>query len=152
MGTWGPGNFDDDVARDYLADVIARFERLIKCILAADIPQEAMGLDNVLDAGEHCLLLTVEMISALHEALGSDYLPSPKTVERWADAYPRQVEPVLENLDPICYERWYLPERRPVVAATFGRLLRQSRALYQERHPSAEPGTAADGGRNLGSS
>ena len=34
-----------------------------------------MGLNNVLDAGEHCLLPTVEIMIALHEALGSDYLP-----------------------------------------------------------------------------
>jgi hypothetical protein len=139
MGTWGPGNFDDDVARDYLADVIARFEQFIERILAGDIPEEAMGMDNVLDAGESCLLPTVEIISALHEALGSDYLPPPETVERWAESYPRQVESLLKNLDPVGYERWYVPERRPVVAATFERLLRQSRALYNERHSDPEP-------------
>src|ERR1051326_7480251 len=99
MGTWGPGNFDDDVGRDYLADVIARFEQLIERILVGEIPEE-LGMDSVLDAGEHFLMPTVEIISALHESLGSDYLPSPEPVARWADAYPRQVEPVLKNLDP----------------------------------------------------
>jgi hypothetical protein len=72
MGTWRPGNFDDDVARDYLADVIAGFEQFVERILAGDIPQEAMGMDNVMDAGEHCLLPTIEIISVLHETLGSD--------------------------------------------------------------------------------
>jgi hypothetical protein len=65
MGIGGPGNFDDDVARDYLADVIARFEQFIECILSGNIPEEAMGMDNVMDAGEHCLVPTVE-ISRLH--------------------------------------------------------------------------------------
>jgi hypothetical protein len=129
MGTWGPGNFDDDVARDYLADLIARFEQFIERILAGDIPEEAMGMDNVMDAGEHCLVPTVEIISVPHEALGSDYLPSSETVLRWVETYPRLVEPVLKNLDPGGYEQWYVPERRPVVQATFERLLRHSREL-----------------------
>jgi hypothetical protein len=152
MGTWGAGNFDDDVARDYLVDVIARFEQFIERILAGDIPEEAMGMDNVLDAGEHCLLPTVEIMSALHESLGSDYLPRPETVERWAESYPGQVEPLLKKLDPAGYERWYVPERRPVVVATFERLLRHSRDLYQERHAEAEQGATADGGHDPGSS
>jgi hypothetical protein len=144
MGTWGPGNFEDDVARDYLADVIARLEQFIERILTGDIPEEAMGMNNVMDAAEHCLLPTVEMISVLHEALGSDYLPSPETIVRWAEAYPRQVEPLLKNLDPVCYERWYIPERRPVVQATFERLLRQSRALYTIVQAASDQNAAAD--------
>jgi hypothetical protein len=131
MGTWGPGNFDDDLARDYLADVIARFERFIERILAGDIPEEAMGLETVLDAGEHCLLPTVEIICALHETLGSDYLPDPQTVARWADTYPRLIEPLIKQADPVGYEGWCVNERRPVVAATFKRLLRLSEALAQ---------------------
>jgi hypothetical protein len=130
MGNWGAGNFDDDVARDYLADVIRRFERVIERIITGDIPEEAMGMDNALDAGERILLPTVEIISALHDALHSDYLPRPETISRWAKAYPLRVEPLLQRLDLSCYEQWYFPERRPIVAATFERLLRQSRALY----------------------
>ena len=132
MGTWGPGNFDDDVDRDYLADVVFRFEGFIERILAGEIPEEAMGMNNVLDAGERCLLPTVEIICVLHEALGSDYLPSPQTVARWAEVYPRLVEPVLKKLDPEMYERWYVTERRPVVVATFERLLRLSRAQCKD--------------------
>lgn len=132
MGTWGPGNFDDDVARSYLADQIGRYEQFIERILVGDIPTEAMGMNNVMDAGEHCLLPAVEIICVLHETLGSDYLPRPETVERWIQAYPGLVEPVLRNLDSPCYEHWYVPKRRPVVLATFDRLLRHSRAMYQE--------------------
>jgi hypothetical protein len=149
MGTWGPGNFDDDVARDYLADVIARFERFIERILTGDIPEEAMGMANMLDAGEHCLLPTVEIISAFHEALGSDYLPSPQTVARWSETYPLQVEPLLKTLDPLWYEGWYVRERRPVVQATFARLLRQSQALYQNPRADDEASAAADRPREL---
>jgi hypothetical protein len=140
MGTWGPGNFDDDIARDYLGDVIGRFELLIERILTGNIPEEAMGLDNVLDAGEHVLLPTVEMMSALHEALRSDYLPSPDTIARWAEAYPRRVEPLLKKLDLFDYD-WYVSKRRPVVVATFERLLRHSRALH--KNAPANAGTGA---------
>jgi hypothetical protein len=34
MGRWGPGNFDDDLARDYLADIVARLEKFIEDIIA----------------------------------------------------------------------------------------------------------------------
>jgi hypothetical protein len=131
MGTWGPGNFDDDTARDYLAEVIGRFERTIDRILAGDFPEEAIGLHNILDAGEHCLLPTVEIIVALHEALGSDYLPAPEKVARWAEDYRHQVEPLMKEVDPVGYEKWYVKERRPVVAATFERLLQLSKRRNQ---------------------
>jgi hypothetical protein len=144
MGRWEKGNFDDDVARDYLADVIARFERFIERILSGDIPEEAMGLDNMMDAGEHCLLPTVEMISVLHEALGSDYLPSPETVARWAEVYPRLIEPMLKNLDPSGCDQWYLSERRPVVQATFERLLKQSQALVNIVQVDPDQGATTD--------
>ena len=120
------------MARDYLADQIGRYAQFIERILVGDIPTEATGMNNVMDAGEHCLLPTVEIICVLHETLGSDYLPRPETVGRWIQAYPSLVEPVLRNLDPLCYEHWYVPERRPVLLATFDRLLRYSRAMYQE--------------------
>jgi len=89
-------------------------------------------MDNVLDAGEHCLLPTLEIISVLHEALKSDYLPRPETIERSAEAYPGLVEPLLKKLDPAGYEQWYVPQRRPAVEATFGRLLQQARTLYKD--------------------
>jgi hypothetical protein len=60
--------------------------------------------------------------------------------------YPRLVEPMLRKLDPVCYERWYVTERRPVVAATFERLKRYSQALYQ----SARADGAPDHGRDFG--
>jgi hypothetical protein len=130
MGTWGPGNFDDDIARDFLADEIGRLESMIERILAGDIPEDT-ELDNVLDAGEHYLLPAVEMICVLHEGLGSDHLPRPEVVMRWASEYARQVSPMMKELDPVGYEKWYTTERRPVIEATFARLLRLSRALYK---------------------
>jgi hypothetical protein len=44
VGQWGPGNFDDDLARDYLADIVARFEQFIERILAGNIPAGWPGL------------------------------------------------------------------------------------------------------------
>src|SRR4051794_25154701 len=123
MGRWGPGNFDDDIARDFLNGIIARFEKVIERILAGDYPEEAMGSTNLVDAGECCLVPTVEVITALHERLGSEYLPRPETVARWSQDYLERLEQALRETDPNVLT-WYREERRPVIAATFNRLLR----------------------------
>jgi hypothetical protein len=120
------------MARDYLADVIHRFERFIERIFAGDIPNEEVDLDNFFDAGEHYLMPTVEIIIAIHAATRSEYLPSPSTVARWADQYWLKAAPLLQQIDPVGYEKFYLVERRPVITATFDRLLQMSRALYPE--------------------
>ena len=136
MGRWGAGNFDDDLARDYLADIVARFEQFIERILAGDMPEEARGM-NLLDAGECYLLPTIEIICVLHETLGCDYLPEPGAVARWAEEYPSRAEPLMEKLDPAMYHVYYVSKRRPVVQATFERMLRLSRALHEGNEQTA---------------
>jgi hypothetical protein len=131
MGRWGPGNFDDDIARDFLNDIIARSERFIERVLAGDYPKEAMGLTSLVDAGECCLVPTVEVIIALHERLGSEYLPEPETVARWSRDYLDRLEQALQETDPKVLA-WYREERRPVIVDTFNRLLRLAKENWKD--------------------
>lgn len=34
MGQWGAGNFDGDLPRDFLADMVGRWEKLVDTMLA----------------------------------------------------------------------------------------------------------------------
>jgi hypothetical protein len=131
MGRWGPGNFDDDIARTSLNDIIARSERFIERVLAGDYPEEAMGLSSLVDAGECCLVPTVEVIIALHERLGSEYLPRPETVARRSRDYLARLEQALRETDPDILT-WYREERRPVFADTFNRLLRLAEENWKD--------------------
>ena len=131
MGRWGAGNFDDDIARDFLNDIIARSERFIERILAGDYPEEARGLSSLEDAGECCLVPTVEVIIALHERLGSEYLPNPETVARWSRDYLDRLEQILKETDPSVLA-WYREERRPVIVDTFNRLLILSEKIWTD--------------------
>jgi hypothetical protein len=131
MGRWGAGNFDDDIARDFLADMVAKFEKFIEQILAGDCPEEARGLSNLEDAGECCLLPTVEVIIVLREHLGSEYLPRPETVARWSRDYLERLEQIYRETDPVILP-WYLEERRPVITDTFNKLLRLSEENWKD--------------------
>src|SRR5262245_49264111 len=89
MGVWGPGNFDGDLPRDFLADMVGRWELLVGALLAGALPEEAAAFrfDLRLDTWEACLMPTVEILRAVAERLGPDYLPAPETVERWRSQY-----------------------------------------------------------------
>ena len=44
MGVWGPGNFDGDSPRDFLADMVSRWEKVIDTVLSGEVPDEAARL------------------------------------------------------------------------------------------------------------
>ncbi|HVS38791.1 MAG TPA: hypothetical protein VMS17_24760 [Gemmataceae bacterium] len=122
MGVWGAGNFDGDLPRDFLADLVSRWEQLIEALLAGRTPEEAADYqsDFRLDTWEACVMPVVEIILVAAERLEPDYLPSPETVERWRSQY-------LGLYDREA-RRWdagpeHEAERRGVVESTFGRLL-----------------------------
>jgi hypothetical protein len=138
MGRWGPGHFDDDGARDYLADIIARFEQFIERILAGDYPARARAPKRLADEGECYLMPTVDVIIALHERFGSDYLPKPETVARWSQEYLSRLDRELLEIDPNPnFQRWFREERRPVIKGTFDRLM--SLAEEHWRDDASEP-------------
>jgi hypothetical protein len=123
MGVWGEGTFDADYPRDFLADMVGRWELLIQGILGGRLPAEAtaMGLTTPgLDSCEACAMPTIEVLIVVAERLEPDYLPLPSTVERWRSQY-------LELFDRECGS-WdarpdFVARRRSVIEETFGRLL-----------------------------
>jgi hypothetical protein len=127
MGVWGAGNFDGDLPRDFLADLVYRWEQLIDTLLAGDTPEEAAAYqyDLRLDTCEACVMPTVEVLIAVAERLEPDYLPSPDTVERWRSQYLGLFDREAKSWDAS-------PEheagRRAVIEATFGRLRAIARA------------------------
>jgi hypothetical protein len=126
MGCRGPGNFEDDRPRDYLADVIFYFEQVVERVLAGKRPGKITGMKfqpGVSDAGEGCLIPTVAIITALHEALKSDYLPSAQTVDRWKKEYLGKFD--LPNADFDWPE--FKADRRRAIEQTFDRLLEHCR-------------------------
>jgi hypothetical protein len=127
MGVWGAGNFDGDLPRDFLADLVFRWEQLIEVLLSGDTPEEAAPYRSELrlDSCEACVMPTVEVIIVVAERLEPDYLPSPETVERWRSQY-------LDLFDREA-RRWgaipgHEAERRAVIEATFSRLLDLARS------------------------
>jgi hypothetical protein len=136
MGVWGPGNFDGDSPRDFLADVVSRWEKLIDKVLAGEVPDEAVPLEFKpgLDLGESCLIPTVEIICAVAENLPCDYLPSREKIVRWAEQYLGLYDSQIDGCDP---SPGYKEKRRQVIAETFARLLRLVKSRSEGRGTSA---------------
>lgn len=116
MGSWGPGNFEDDRACDYLLDLVKRLRQDIEACFAGT------GLDQLnLDDGNRIVMPALDIMATLAE----HYRPwgSPpvdkKTVQSWKERY-------LVLYDAEIDEHWPKPEykegRRQVVAETFDRL------------------------------
>jgi hypothetical protein len=135
MGTWGTGNFDGDSPRDFLADMVGRWEQIIDQVLAGQMPDEAelLGFHPGLDVGENCLIPTIEIILAAAEKLPCDYLPSAEKVSRWSEQYLQLYDHEINSWDP---SPGHKEERRRVVAETFARLLQlvRSRLEGHEAH------------------
>jgi hypothetical protein len=111
MGTWGPGNFDNDGARDYLAAHSLRlFDRVIELL---QHPRGHEYDDEEIDE----LFVTIEVIIALDGKGMITACPDPDVLQklfgpylqRWADY---QVS--------AAGELW--PERRNVIEESFAKL------------------------------
>ena len=111
MGTWGPGNFDNDGAQDYLAvHSLGLFERVIELL---QHPRGHEYDDEEIDE----LFVTIEVIIALNEKGMITACPDPEIfqklfgpyLQRWADYH------VSAGGEP-----W--PERRKVIEDSFAKL------------------------------
>jgi hypothetical protein len=124
MGFWGHGNFDGDDPRDFLADMIAVWERIIDHTLAGRVREAAAyfgpemppfppdGQENV----DRVVMPTIEVMIAVAEKLECDYLPSAETVATWTAE-------VLRIYDTEGVEGWGPgDERRQAIVETFERL------------------------------
>jgi hypothetical protein len=131
MGVWGAGNFDGDSPRDFLADMIYRWELIIETILSGGLPEEvaALSIQPGIAAGEACLLPTIEIIIAVGEKLPCDYLPIPEKVTKWSEQYLNMYDKEIDSWDPAPD---FKEERRQVIAGTFERLQKLVRGRSAE--------------------
>jgi hypothetical protein len=122
MGTWDAGNFDGDAPRDYLADLVGRWEQIIDRALAGEVPEEAAvfqfapGLEMI----DGCVMPTLEVILAAIEHLESDYCPELEKVTDWSRRALEAYDAEIEGWEP---DDEYKLERRKVIARTFERLI-----------------------------
>lgn len=126
MGVWGAGNFDGDLPREFLADMVYRWEKFIDAIFAGATPEEVAEyqFDLRLITCEACVMPIVEVIVTVAEQLNPDYLPTQETVERWESQYLSLFDREI-GLWGVVPE--HAAERRGVIEATFRRLLNIAR-------------------------
>ena len=131
MGTWGPGNFDNDAARDQLFDLTRGLSDDVDQALDAATTLKLSGTSSAADnarLAEHLkvVLPKIEVMCVLHETLEGGFLPEPPWVEEW------QVRFV--QLSPECSSVGtdISAERRAVIEATFARLLQLARQCWDE--------------------
>ena len=135
MGTWGPGNFENDAAADHLMDLCQP--------LLTEI-EEAMEEPASLEPDEYeadMVMANLEIIACLSEHLGRHehsklgeflypcVLPSPETVAKWKQAYLAVWDGSIDDLEP---KPEYKKKRRQVIAETFDRLERLARAQQKD--------------------
>src|SRR5438045_746484 len=105
MGTWGPGNFENDYAADLLYEVCGP---LLKQV------EEAMSNPSMLEPDEDAdlVLANLEIIACLSEHLGryehgelQDFLypcvlPPPATIADWKQRFLQVWDACIDGLDP----------------------------------------------------
>jgi hypothetical protein len=126
MGYWGYGNFDGDDPRDFLADMVTVWERVINHGLAGELEEAAAYFGPEAEpysqpgqeAVDRLVMPTVEIMTAVAEKFECEYLPSSDKVAEWSAA-------ALRIYDEEGHLGWGPDDdRRRVIAATFDRLLR----------------------------
>lgn len=127
MGTWGPGNFDDDTAADHLSSVSARLVEEIEAAMAGD--PVALEPDEYAGVAVPC---NVELLALLAEQKWAVSLPHRETVLAWKETYLAVWDRTIEGLSPVSPKtkdaeaaaRWstFKKARREVLVRTFDRL------------------------------
>ena len=122
MGSWGPGNFDNDTARDHLFEVTRELAEQVEQALADATALKLAGkaetnaeLAETLDA----VLPNIEIICVLHESLGGGFLPEPESADEWQSQF--------EQLTDVSSG-----ERAAVIRETFERLRRLAQQCWEE--------------------
>jgi hypothetical protein len=93
MGSWGPGNFDDDGAQDYLDTITAALEKKIEEVLLDK------DRANPEEDGESVLMPSVALISVLCEHCQSAP-PKEELVRTWHQKYIEIFDIVISGRDP----------------------------------------------------
>jgi hypothetical protein len=134
MGTWGPGNFENDCAADQLFEVCGP---LLKAV------QEMINNPSAIEPDEYggdIVPANLEIIACLSEYLGryergeiQDFLypcvlPPPETIAEWKLKYLAVWDACIDGLDP---GPEYKQKRRQVIIETFERVERLARGRYE---------------------
>jgi hypothetical protein len=121
MGTWGPGNFQNDGAHDWLGMMQRGLEQQIEEILnhRPTSPGE-YPLADLDELGESRLMPMVAVVALLHESFGGP-LPGLGAIRRWRELYLAVYD---EQIDRLGATLEFKRERRRVIAETFARLER----------------------------
>lgn len=122
MGIWGPGNFDNDAARDHLFELTRDLADQIDHALNEATVQKlaGQGSTNVAETLE-LILPNIEIICVLHETLGGGFLPEPESAEDWQLRF-EQIQMSNDNS----------AERSEVIRATFERLRQLAEQCWEE--------------------
>lgn len=133
MGTWGAGNFEADDPREFLANLVARWERIIDQALAGEPTEEVAGFhfEPGCETLDGAIMPTVEILVAVAERLPCDHLPGPSRVAQWSAQALRTYD---SDIDRWGTDGEYKAERRAVIEATFARLAE----IVAEREDEAE--------------
>jgi hypothetical protein len=139
MGTWGPGNFENDCAADHLYRVCGPLLKEVQEAMQDPSSLEPDELYGVLVPGN------LEIIACLSESLGrhargglQDFLypcvlPPPETVAEWKEKFLAIWDACIDGLSP---KPEYKRQRREVLVATFDRVERLARGRYEGKsHP-----------------
>jgi hypothetical protein len=168
MGTWGPGNFENDCAADHLYRVCGP---LLKEVVEAMKDPSSLEPDELYG---DLVPANLEIIACLSEHLGrhergeiQDFLypcvlPPPETVAEWKKKYLAVWDTCIDGLAP---DPDYKRQRREILVATFDRVERLAQGRYEGKsypdvrsyladqvrrereEPDAGQGTPPDSGR-----
>lgn len=121
MGSWGPGIFDNDAARDHLFEVTRELAEQIDQALADAVSLKVAEteVDAVWETTLETVLPNIEIMCVLHESLGGGFLPELESVDEWQSQFEQ-----LETDGSA--------DRREVVRSTFGRLRRLAQQCWEE--------------------
>lgn len=121
MGTWGPGNFDNDGAADSLGAIAAQLERTIDECFA---DEDRSWLD---EDGEAMLMPSVDLLTLLCEH--RPVLPPPAgVIGGWRERYLAIFDEQIDGLDP---EAEFKVARCRMIEETFVTLLMVARQRHE---------------------
>jgi hypothetical protein len=115
MGTWGPGNLDNDSGGDFLGNYIDSLGQIIDGLVSSKENTLKVFHDNY---DEVHIMVLIEIIIALCEKFETCFIFQQNDVERWRDIY-------LEAFDEYALDARYgsfADERRPVIEETFEKM------------------------------
>lgn len=121
VGSWGPGIFDNDAARDHLFEVTRELAEQIDQALADAVSLKLVGKGTDAELAEvlEMVLPNIEIMCVLHESLGGGFLPEPESAAEWQSQF--------EQLQPDDSA-----DRREVIRMTFERLRRLAQQCWEE--------------------